>query len=100
MIVIARAILSATAQATPTWFYDEVHETFIRNEELRERMQKENPDSFSGMVDRLFEANRRNFWNATNEQLKELSDVSDAVLDELEGLTTTPQWKKENTLLT
>lgn len=80
---------SATAQATPTWFYDEVHETFIRNEELRERMQKENPDSFSGMVDRLFEANRRNFWNATNEQLKELSDVSDAVLDELEGLTTT-----------
>jgi magnesium chelatase subunit H len=79
---------SATAQAAPTWFYDEVHETFIRNEELRERMQKENPDSFSGMVDRLFEANRRNFWNATDEQLKELSDVSDAVLDEMEGLTT------------
>lgn len=78
---------SATAQAAPNWFYDEVHETFIRNEELRERMQKENPDSFSGMVDRLFEANRRNFWNATEEQLKELSDISDAVLDELEGLT-------------
>lgn len=78
---------SATAQATPTWFYDEVHETFIRNEELRERMQKENPDSFSGMVDRLFEANRRNFWNATEEQLKELSDVSDDVLDQMEGLT-------------
>jgi len=66
---------SATAQATPTWFYDEVHETFIRNEELRERMQKENPDSYSGMVDRLFEANRRNFWNATDEQLKAAQDT-------------------------
>lgn len=78
---------SATAQAAPAWFYDEVHETYIRNEELRRQMQKENPDSFRGMVDRLFEANRRHYWHATQEQLNELNEVSDAVLDELEGIS-------------
>jgi magnesium chelatase subunit H len=78
---------SATAQAVPEWFYDEVHEMFVKNEELRERMKQNNPDSYNGMMQRLFEANERGFWNATDEQLHELQDASDAVLDELEGVT-------------
>ena len=79
---------SATAQAVPSWFYDEVHESFIRNEELRERMQQANPDAFHAMTERLAQANNRGYWNATAEQLDELDRAASDTEEMIEGVET------------
>ena len=77
---------SATAQAVPSWFYDEVHESYILNEEFRDRMQQANPDAFHAMTERLHEANCRGFWNATPEQLQELSNAASDAEEIIEGV--------------
>ncbi len=77
---------SATAQAVPSWFYDEIHESYIRNEELRGRMQQANPDAFHAMTERLTEAHSRGYWEATSEQLQELSNAASDAEEIIEGV--------------
>ena len=39
---------------------------------MRERLRENNNWAFMSMINRLFEANRRGYWDATEEELEEL----------------------------
>jgi magnesium chelatase subunit H len=77
---------SATANAVPSWFYDEVFENFVGDDAMRDRMQSANADSFRGMLERLSEANARGFWSASQDKLEKLGNVTDELEDEMEGI--------------
>ncbi|MBS1903272.1 MAG: cobaltochelatase subunit CobN [Bacteroidetes bacterium] len=77
---------SATANAVPSWFYDEVHDTFVADEQMQQRMRRANPDSFHAMTQRLFEAHDRGYWDASAERLQQLDDAANAVEHMIEGI--------------
>jgi magnesium chelatase subunit H len=78
---------SATASAVEGWVYQGVAETFMLDDEMRERLTKLNPSAAAGVVRRLLEADGRGFWKADEETLKSLREIYFDLEDRLEGIT-------------
>lgn len=78
---------SATANAVDGWIYKGAYDTFIGDEEMRERLQQLNPYSLKGMVGRLLEANGRGFWDTDEATLEHLKEIYAGLEDEIEGVT-------------
>jgi len=77
---------SATANAVDGWVYDQVHDTYLADGELRGTMQRLNLDAYAGLVRRLAEAKERGFWQPAPERAALLRDIHDALEDRLEGI--------------
>lgn len=77
---------SATANAVDGWVYDQVHDTYVADEELRATMQRLNLDAYAGLVRRLAEAEERGFWRPEPERMSLLREVHDTLEDRLEGI--------------
>jgi magnesium chelatase subunit H len=77
---------SATADAVEKWVYDDVAETFILDEAMRNRMATANPHATAGIARRLLEAESRGFWEADENTLDELRDIYGNLEDQLEGV--------------
>lgn len=77
---------SATTNSVESWVYQGVAETYVLDEEMRERMAKLNPHAAAGMVRRLLEANGRGFWDADEATLDRLREVYEDLEDRLEGV--------------
>lgn len=77
---------SATANAVDGWVYDQVHDTYVADEELRATMQRLNLDAYAGLVRRLAEAEERGFWRPAPARTALLREVHDTLEDRLEGI--------------
>ena len=77
---------SATTGQVDDWVYQRISETFVLDEEMRQRLADLNPTASSRMANRLLEASDRNYWQPDAETLAALQDAADALEDKLEGI--------------
>jgi magnesium chelatase subunit H len=77
---------SATAGAVDDWVYTEVAKTFVLDEPMLERLRTLNLHSAHSLVGRLLEAHGRGYWDADQEALDKLRDISGSLEDQLEGV--------------
>jgi magnesium chelatase subunit H len=77
---------SATTSAVDGRLFAEVAETYLLDDELRERMARENPLAVRRMGERLIEAARRGTWDAPTEVLERLETAVAALDDAIEGV--------------
>ena len=77
---------SATTEGVSPWVYQKISETYVLDDDMRERLSALNPKSTARMASRLLEASDRNFWAPDAETLAALHAASDAIEDRLEGI--------------
>lgn len=77
---------SATAEAVGDWVYDDIADTFLLDEVMRQRMAEANPHATAGIARRLLEAQSRGFWDASDELLDQLREIYGNLEDQLEGV--------------
>ncbi|MFZ2472227.1 MAG: magnesium chelatase subunit H [Methanothrix sp.] len=73
--------LAATTHSIADWVWSAIAERYIFDEPVRERLEKNNKFACGQVMERLLEAERRGYWNATGDELERLKE---AYLD-LEG---------------
>ena len=66
---------AATTGEVDDWIFDEITETFVLNQEMREWFQKVNPWALEEIGRRLLEAQSREIWNPDQELLERLKDA-------------------------
>ncbi len=59
-----------------SWVWDKVWETYILNDEVREKIARENPWALYEITKRLYEAHKRNYWKADSRKLEKLREVA------------------------
>ena len=62
--------LAATTGAVETGVFSDMETTYLKDEEMRKRLMENNLFAYMGMLDRLSEAYRRGYWDATEEELE------------------------------
>ena len=67
--------LAATTGAVGSAVFSDMEDVYIRDEELRERLRRNNKWALMSMIRRLFEANERGYWDADDEELKALKEA-------------------------
>ncbi|MEO0669039.1 MAG: magnesium chelatase subunit H [Pseudomonadota bacterium] len=77
---------SATTGQVDEWVYQRISETFVLDDEMRQRIADLNPTASSRMANRLLEASDRQYWTPDAETLAALQDAADALEDKLEGI--------------
>ncbi|ABO96227.1 predicted protein [Ostreococcus lucimarinus CCE9901] len=76
----------ATSGFAENWVYDGAHETYVEDEEMRDKLRKSNPQAFRNVVKRMLEAAGRGMWDADEETLENLRELFSDVEDEMEGV--------------
>jgi len=79
---------SATTGQVQPWVYQQISETFILDDAMRERLAKLNPASSAKVANRLLEAHRRQFWQPDADTLAALQRAGEELEDRLEGVFT------------
>jgi len=64
--------LAATTNAVPNWIWSSIAERFVFDEEMRKRLEENNKFAAVEIMDRLFEAEKRGYWKATEEELEKM----------------------------
>ena len=67
--------LAATTNAVPNWVWSSIAERFVFDEEMRKRLEENNKFAAVEIMERLFEAEKRGYWKATEEELEKMRDV-------------------------
>jgi cobaltochelatase CobN len=68
--------LATTTEKVANWVWDEVADRIVLNEEIRKKLEEANPWALQDIIDHLLEAKERGYWEASEERLKELKNVS------------------------
>ncbi len=77
---------SATTGKVDEWVYQELSETFVLDEDMRNRLSALNPQASMRMANRLLEASDRAYWKPDETTLAALESAADAIEDQLEGI--------------
>ena len=64
--------LAATTGAVESSVFSDMEECYITDEVMRRRIRENNNWALIDMINRLFEANKRGYWSATEEELEVL----------------------------
>ncbi len=64
--------LAATTNAVDNWIWSSIAKRFAFDEEMRRRMIENNKFASAEVIERLFEAEKRGYWDATEDELEEL----------------------------
>ncbi|RJS79646.1 magnesium chelatase subunit H, partial [Methanophagales archaeon] len=64
--------LAATTNAVPDWIWSSIAERFVFDEEMRKRLEENNKFAAVEIMERLFEAEKRGYWKATEEELEKM----------------------------
>jgi len=67
--------LAATTEKVANWVWDEVAERIVFNEEVRRKMEEANPWAMEDIMKHLLEAERRGYWETTEEELDRLKNL-------------------------
>ncbi|MAI57974.1 MAG: magnesium chelatase subunit H [Rhodobacteraceae bacterium] len=77
---------SATTGQVEPWIYQRISETFVLDEDMRNRLANLNPIASSRMANRLLEASERAYWQPDEETLAALQNAADHLEDQMEGI--------------
>jgi magnesium chelatase subunit H len=77
---------SATTGQVAPWVYQRMTETFVLDEEMRERLAALNPTASAKVANRLLEAHERNYWQPDDATLDALRRAGEELEDRLEGI--------------
>lgn len=77
---------SATTGKVEPWVYQQLSETFVLDDEMRQRLADLNPQASMRMANRLLEASDRDYWQPDEDTLAALQSAADAIEDQLEGI--------------
>jgi magnesium chelatase subunit H len=78
---------SATTGQVAPWVYQRMTETFVLDDEMRERLAALNPTASAKVANRLLEAHERNYWQPDDATLEALRRAGEELEDRLEGIT-------------
>ena len=76
----------ATSDNISDWMYDGIMEQFLQKEENRKWMEEVNPWAVHQIAERLLEANQREMWNTSRENLDELREIYQNTEGEIEEI--------------
>ena len=77
---------SATTGQVQPWVYQRLSETYVLNEDMRNRLTDLNPAASAKLASRLLEAHERRYWEPDAETLAALETAVDDIEDRLEGV--------------
>jgi magnesium chelatase subunit H len=77
---------SATTGQVAPWVYEELTETFVLDDAMRNRMAALNPTASAKVANRLLEAHSRKYWNPDATMLEALRRAGEELEDRLEGV--------------
>jgi magnesium chelatase subunit H len=77
---------SATTGQVKPWVYQQLTDTFMLDEEMRNRLADMNPEASMRVMNRLFEAHERNYWQPDDDTLAALQSAGEDLEDRLEGI--------------
>jgi cobaltochelatase CobN len=81
----------ATSEVLEDWMYEQLTQTYLNDEDLRQFLEKSNPWALKDMSGRLLEAVKRGMWeNPSEEMLQVLYNTYQDAEDNLEWRSTTP----------
>ena len=77
---------SATTGQVAPWVYQRLTETFVLDDEMRERLAALNPTASAKVANRLIEAHERQYWRPDETTLEALRRAGEELEDRLEGV--------------
>ena len=77
---------SATTGEVSPWVYQQLAETYVLDEEMRERLAALNPKASAKIANRLIEAQERRYWSPDDATLDALRRAGEELEDRLEGI--------------
>ncbi|MCL7043489.1 hypothetical protein MKW94_020862 [Papaver nudicaule] len=77
---------SATSGQVDNWVYEEANSTYIKDEEMLNRLMNSNPNSFRKLIQTFLEANGRGYWETSEENIEKLKELYSEVEDKIEGI--------------
>lgn len=79
---------SATTGKVAPWVYQQLSETFILDDAMRQRLARLNPTAASKVANRLLEASERQYWQPDDACLEALQRAGEDLEDWVEGINT------------
>ncbi len=77
---------SATTGQVAPWVYQQISQTFVLDDSMRERLGQLNPAASARMANRLLEAQERSYWDPDQETLDALRRAGAELEDQFEGI--------------
>ena len=77
---------SATTGQVQPWVYQQITDTFILDDQMRNRLAELNPAASSKVANRLLEASERQYWKPSAQDLAKLRQFAEELEDRLEGV--------------
>ena len=79
--------LAATTNKVENWVWEDITDRIALNDDVRQRMAEANPWATAKLIERLLEAEKRGYWEASEDRLKELREVYLEIEGDLEDRT-------------
>ncbi len=76
--------LAATVGEVPNWVWNKIAEQYVFNDEIRNRMLKENKWAMYEIIKRIYEAYTRGYWKTESEVISKLKEIASRVEELLE----------------
>lgn len=67
--------LAATTNDVENWIFTSLHNVYVKDKELRRRMQENNRWAYASILESLLEQQQRGYWEASTEEMKQLRDA-------------------------
>ncbi|WP_234413743.1 magnesium chelatase subunit H [Ideonella sp. A 288] len=77
---------SATTGQVQPWVYQQLTQTFMLDEAMRDRLAALNPAASAKLANRLLEAHARHYWTPDDQMLDALKRAGEELEDRLEGV--------------
>jgi magnesium chelatase subunit H len=77
---------SATTGEVEPWVYQQLTQTYVLDDEMRERLASLNPTASAKVASRLLEAHERRYWSPDAAMLEALRQAGAELEDRLEGI--------------
>lgn len=76
--------LAATTNSVEQWIYNDLHNCYVADEKLRQRLGENNPYAYMNILEQMMEYHSRGYWQATEVQLEQLKQAYLKLEDEIE----------------
>lgn len=76
--------LSATTNSVEEWIYNDMHKTYVEDENLREKLIENNPYAYMDILEQMMEYYNRGYWNADDEQIEKIKEIYLEIEDDIE----------------